>query len=277
MKREMTIVMFALSLGIIHQAVAHNVEAVMYLDTEMPCLSSELLSGKIVICNKGEEEVKLMKSAVALDDYFVHEQLYLFPDIPLEEEKMIGGDRGGLGGQPSRATIKENTDYEVQRNEHIITLKKGESFEVAFDRRRLEASALFLHGGGKRRIPFAAELYLSPDVWIPVEVRPPIAVAFDAKAGTPVKEGKWINGNEPWVWRVRIDTNEFLFVKTDSASPTYRLGEVHPDDTVTHSNKVITITRKDGSVRAIPEAEIPRVSAERKEEIRKNRQPETKN
>jgi len=256
--------MCALMFNAILPLTAGNVEVIMYIDTEMPCLQSEWLSGKVVINNKGDRDIKLLE-----EDVVPLFQLYWHPNISEQDAPRAYAEmERGDGMRFSRSTVKGTTDSMVEKSERIVTLRKGESKEIVFEGKEIDAPYFYFHNP-RRQIPFAAELYLSPDVWIPVEVRPPVAVAFDAKSGTPVKEGKWVNSNEPWVWRARIDTNEFLFVKTDSASPTYRLGEVHPDDVVTHANKTITITQKNGNIRTIPEKDIPRVSAERKEERRK--------
>ena len=266
--KKPVIVMLALLSGVAWQTAAHDVEAIIYLSTEMPCLKEfETLSGRIVIRNNGNGDIKLLKGAMLVTD-----QLYLFPNIPVEEEKIMAGVSGliGLGGIPSRQAIKEDIDYDVQKNECTITLKKGESLEAHFDRREIKARAL---NGTSERIPIAAELYLSPDTWIPVEVHPQISVACDAKY-TPliVEEGHRRDRDAAWVSRVKIGTNEFLFAKQRSDS--YRLADLRPDDVVTHTDNTITITRKDGNVRTIPEKDIPRISAERKEEKRKNRPKE---
>ena len=267
MKRVTAMAMSTLLSGAVQQTMANNVEAVMYLDTEMPCLSGERLSGKIVIRNNRGTDIKLVD-----EDILSYFQLYWRPNISVQEARTIYAEaERGFGERISRSTVKGTTDAMVEKNERIVILRNGESKEIVFENREIDESNLLRHAGySKKRIPFAVELYLSPDTWVPVDVRPPISVAYDAKAGTPVKEGKWIKSDDPWVWRARIDEKEFVFVKTNSVSPTYRLSEVHPDDTVVHTNKAITITRKDGSVRTIPEADIPRVSAERKAAIRKN-------
>ena len=252
-----------------------NVEAIMYVDTEMPCLKEfERLSGRIVIRNNGEDEVKLLKREPHWSNMLVYEQLYLFPDISVQEARTFyAGPEWGLAGEPSRSRIKYVVDSCVQSNEDIITLKKGESFEVNFVDRKIEPPAFQFHNP-RKRIAFNTELYLQPDTWIPIEVHPPIEVAYDAKYTLVTEKG---DNNNAWVTRVQIGTNEFLYAKLNSAVPSLRLADLHPDDVVVHSNKVITITQKNGKVRTIPEADIPRISAERTEEKRKARQLETKN
>jgi len=266
--KKLVTAMVTLLWGTVQQSAATNVEVIMYLDTEMPCLRRETLSGRIVIRNKGDKDIKLLKTAVDPEDV-VESHLYLFPDMPLEEEKRLAGDRGGMGGQPSRDEIKRSVDYAVQNPEgkYHFSLQKGESLEADFDYREIKAYALE-YSSPRKQIPFKAELYLSPDIWIPVEVRPPIVVAYDAKI-TGITSDEWMNSDNPWVYRVNMGTNEFLYVNVGHTR--HRLSDLQPGDVVTHSNKVITISQKDGKVRTIPEADIPRISAERAEEKRKAR------
>ena len=244
-----------------------NVEAIMYVDTEMPCLQyDERLSGRIVIRNNGDDEIKLL-ARPDFPERFVYFQLFLFADISVQEEER-------MTARPAespflRQRIKRHIDSEVDKNGDIVTLKKGESLDVNF-----ESVELKIPHSTSRPTPFAAELYLSPDTWIPVEARPPIVVA-GGRTYTPVTpteaSAKW-DENATKVYRVPIGTNEVLLVKEKSNY--HRLSDLHPDDVVTHANKTITITRKDGNVRTIPEADIPRVSAERKEERRKKAEAE---
>jgi len=125
--KKLATAMVTLLLGAVQQSTAANVEAVMYLDTEMPCLKSEMLSGRIVIRNNGDKDIKLLKTAVDPEDV-VESHIYLFPDMPLEEEKRLAGDRGGIGGRPSREWIKTDVDVIVNNPESKFhfTLKKGE-------------------------------------------------------------------------------------------------------------------------------------------------------
>jgi len=246
-----------------------DVEAVMYLDTEMPCWRGQMLDGRIVIRNNGDDDIKLMKSEMS-PAHFVYGQLYIRMDVSEEEEMR-------LSAKPAtrwitRFRIKENTDYEVQEGGGFVTLQKGESFETDFAAREVTVP----HGAGNMRVPMVAELYLSPDRWVPVEVRPPISVAGDAKFTplTPIETGPEWDRTSVRLTRVQIGTNEFLHAKLNSAVPFLRLADLHPDDVVVHSNKVITITQKNGTVRTIPEADIPRISAERAEEKRKAREKE---
>jgi len=249
-----------------------NVEAIMYVDTEMPCLKEfERLSGRIIIRNNGEDDVKVMGRTPDFPEMLVYFQLFLFPDISVQEEEQ-------MTARPAesphiRARIKRDIDAFVKRNEDIITIQKGESFETAFENINIKVP----HGAYNRCLSFVAELYLSPDTWIPVEIRPRIMVACDAKitAVTVTKSGVPKDINTPWVYRAQIGTNEVLLVRENHIH--YRLSDLHPDDVVVHSNKVITITQKNGTVRTIPEADIPRISAERTEEKRKARELETKN
>ena len=271
--KEPVIVMLALLSGVAWQTAAHNVEAIMYVDTDMPCLRSELISGKVVVRNNGMADIKLLKGTPLWPNMFVSEQLHLFPDISVEDEERITARP--VTRWYRRQTIKENSDYEVQnpRNEGVIaTLKKGESLEIGFSGIEIPVP----HGADNQRIPFAVELYLSPDQWIPIEVHPSIVVACDAKytlVTANEKGSKWDN-DAARVSRVQIGTNEFLWVKAKSSSFSQRLADLCPDDVVTHTDNTITITRKDGNVRTIPEKDIPRISAERKEEKRKNRPKE---
>jgi len=255
----------------LHSEPKPSVEAIMYVDTEMPCLQyDEMLSGRIVICNNGEDEIRLMKGTPVFPEMLAYEQLFIFADISVQEEER-------MTARPAespflRQRIKRRIDSEVEKNMDIVTLKKGESLEVSF-----KSIELVIPHSTSRPTPFAAELYLSPDTWIPVEARPPIVVAGGVTytSVTPTKAGQKWDEDATKVYRVPIGTNEVLLVKEKSNY--HRLSDLHPDDVVTHANKTITITRKNGNVRVIPEADIPRVSSERKEEIRKNRQPETKN
>jgi len=208
-------------------------------------------------------------------DDLIHSQLYLRMDVPEEEEMKISAK------PPTRwikrFNIKEEVDYVVQNRDdkHFVILKKGESFEADFIAREVTVP----HGAEKKRVPIVAELYLSPDKWVPVEVRPPISVAGDAKFTplTPIETGPAWDRTSVRLTRVQIGTNEFLHAKLNSAVPFLRLADLHPDDVVVHSNKMITITQKNGTVRTITETDIPRISAERAEEKRKARQLETKN
>jgi len=254
------IAMLALLFNVAQQSTATDVKATMYVDTEMPCLSGERLSGRIVIRNNGDDEIKLMGRPDFLEKlaYF---QLYIFPDVSVEEEER-------MTARPAespflRARIKNHMDSDVSKNRDIVTLKKGDNLEVVF-----EGIELKVPHSTSQVTPFVVELYLSPDTWLPVEVHPPIEAAFDAKHTLVTTTEKGDNSTAR-VSRVRIGTNEFLWAKANSSSQSQRLADLHPDDAVVHTNKTITITRKDGDVRTIPEADIPRVSAERKEERRK--------
>ena len=254
----------------LHSEPKPSVEAIMYVDTEMPCLQyNERLSGRIVIRNNGDNEIKLL-SRPNDPGMFICFQLFLFPNISIQEEER-------MTARPAespflRQRIKRHIDSEVNKNVDIVTLKKGDSLEVVFDGIELKIP----HSTSNPML-FAAELYLSPDTWIPVETRPSIVVA-GGRTYTPVTPteagAKW-DENATKVYRVPIGTNEVLLVKEKSKY--HRLADLQPDDVVAHANKTITITQKNGNVRIIPEKDIARVSAERKEEIRKNRQPETKN
>ena len=256
-------IMYALMFNAVQPLAAANVEAVMYLDTEMPCLTFEKLSGKIIIRNNGDDEIKLMARPDFPEMVFCF-QCFVFADISVEEEKR-------MTARPAespiiRQRIKNGIDHVVRNNEDIVTLKKGESWEADFKENEIKVP----HGAFDRRLPFVVELYLSPDTWVPVKVHPPIVVACGAKF-TSLSDAEAGDDREAArVVRVQIGTNEFLWARARSATRSERLADLRPDDVVTHSNKVITITRKDGTVRTIPEADIARVSAERKEAIRKN-------
>jgi len=270
--KKTVIAMFTLLFGIAQQTTGVNVDAILYVDTEMPCLREfEKLSGRIVIRNHGEDDIKLIKGTPVFPEMLAFHQLYLFPDISVQEEERITA-------RPAqspyiRARIKNGIDSWVQRNQDIMTLKKGETLEVNFEHRELEV----LHGAGNRLLPFKAELYLSPNTWIPIEVQPPIMVACGAKfiPLTVTETGVKYDRDAVRISRVQIGTNEFLLASEKFSY--YRLIDLQPDDTVTHSNKVITITQKNGKVLTIPEADIARVSAERAEGKRKARQLETEN
>jgi len=255
----------------LHSETKPNVEAIMYLDMEMPCLANESLSGRIVIRNNGDGDIKLLRRMPNFPDMLVHQQLYVRMDVP-EEEEMRMGAKPAMRWR-ARSYIKEDTDYEIQEGGGFVTLKKGESLEVNFQGREVTVP----HGAENKRVTMVAELYLSPDKWIPVEIRPPLVVAGDAKLTflSHIKAGSHYDENAPWVYHAKIDTNEVLFVKEKRVHR--RLSDLHPDDIVTYSNKVITITQKDGKVRTIPEADIARVSAERAEEKRKARQQKGEN
>jgi hypothetical protein len=265
--------MSALFIGVAQQTATANVEAVMYLDTEMPCVYGEALSGRIVIHNKGEDDIKLAGRA-DFPELLVLFQLALLPAI--SEQEMIAfyaGNEKAYDGYPSRSTIKRCIDSWGTKNENIILLKKGDSREIKFDDFEIKISDFLRHAGYvRKRIPFKVELYLSPDTWVPVEVHPPIVVDCGAKITslTATKAGPDYDGNAAWVYRAQIGTNEVLFVREKYIH--HRLSDLQPDDVVTHSNNTITITPKDGKVRTIPETDIARVSAERTEEKRKMRE-----
>ena len=258
-----------------------SVEAIMHLDTEMPCLPYEKLSGRILIRNNGDDNIQLAGRVDDFLDMLIYFQLYLSANVSVQEIRTFyAGDERSLEGDPSRSTIKRCIDSWIQRNENIMTLKKSETLGVEFSKLEIKESALLRHAGySRKRIPFKAELYLSPDKWIPVEVHPPIEIAYDAKFTplTPIETGPEWDRTSVRLTRVQIGTNEFLHAKLNSAVPFLRLADLHPDDVVIHSNKVITITQKNGTVRTIPEADIPRISAERAEESRKARRRETNN
>jgi hypothetical protein len=263
---KLAIAMYALFFSAVQRSIASTVEVVMHVDTEMPCLKSELLSGTVVIRNNGDKDIKLPKGTSQYPDMLVHEQLYLFPSIPTQKEKDLLAGHGVLGGQPSRTTIKEQVDAVLQNSESTVTLKKGESLTINFDNREISASILSFT---RERIPFAAELYLPPNNWIPVEVRPPVAIACDAKI-IPVATGNNKHrkkGNAAWVFRVRMGTNEFLCANSNSS--THRLLDILPDDTVSFSNQTITVKQKTGDFHIIPERDIPWMIDKRRNENRR--------
>ena len=272
MKTIVATAILTLLLNAAQMSSAADVEAIMYLDTEIPCLPSETLSGRIVIRNNGDDDIKLLKREPRWSDMLVHNQLYLFLEIP-EDEKGKMTDRA-MTGRNMRQTIKENVDYDVQKNnsEYVVALKKGETLEVEFSDRALEG----LYSIGNRHVSFEAELYLSPDSWIPVEVLPPIVVACGISYNpiTAIEAGAKWDKDATLAYRVPLGTNEILLVREKSKH--YRIANLCPDDVVTHINKRITITQKDGTARMIPEQDISRVSAERKEKMRKSRQLEQK-
>jgi hypothetical protein len=220
----------------------------------------------VLIRNNGDDDIKLLKGTSIYPDMLVHEQLYLFPNIPVQEEKDMLAGHGILGGQPSRTTIKDQVDFALQNSENVVTLKKGESLTINFDNREISASVLSFT---RNRIPFSAELYLPPNDWIPVEVNPPIAIACDAKL-TPVvaENSKHKKGKAAaWVFRVRMDTNEFLYARSNFS--THRLLDVHPDDTVVLSNQTITVKQNTGGTHIISERDIPQMLDKRRNEKRK--------
>jgi hypothetical protein len=258
--------MYALFFSAVQRSGASTVEVVMHVDTEMPCLKGELLSGTMMIRNNGDKDIKLLKGAPHYPDTLVHEQLYLFPNIPVQKEKDILAGHGFLGGQPSRTVIKDQVDSALQNSESTVMLKKGESLMIDFGNREISASVLSFT---RERIPFAAELYLPPNGWIPVEIRPPIAIACDAKI-IPVAASNNKHGNErgaAWVFRARIDTNEFLCANLNSSI--HRFLDIRPDDTIGFSNRTITIKQNTGDMHIIAERDIPRMGDKRRNENRK--------
>ena len=153
MKRLISMCGIALTLFNAYAEQKPDVEATMYLDTEMPCWRGQMLDGKIVVRNNGDEDIKLMKSEMS-PAHFVYGQLYIRMDVSEEEEMR-------LSAKPAtrwitRFRIKENTDYEVQEGGHFVTVKKGESFETDFAAREVTVP----HGAGNMRVPMVAELYL---------------------------------------------------------------------------------------------------------------------
>jgi len=252
-----------------------DVEAIMYLETEMPCRQGQTLSGKIVVRNNGNEDIQLLKSAVNPDN-LVRSQICLFTNFSEQERKSFSDAHAAHVGldarDPPRDIVKLNVDYEIENNHtgYFITLKKGEAFELKFEGRMMQIPFLLL-GGGNRRVPIGAELYLSPDKWVPVEVHPPISVACYVKPIGITRAARY-NADEPWVYRINIGTNSSLYMALDRTR--YDLADLNLDDVVTHTNKTITITQKDGKARVITEADIPRISAERTEAKRKARELE---
>jgi hypothetical protein len=233
---------FASILFVVQRALPFPVEVSMELDTEMPCLKSEMLEGTLRIINKGEEGIKLLKGTPNFPDMLVHEQLYLYPDISPQKEKRILAGEGSMGGKPSRQSIKEQTDSELADSENVFILKPGENCVIKFWSREITAALLaFTH----ERIPFKAELYLSPDVWVPVGVRPSISVACDAKI-TPIRqEGGTDTVRHPmWIFRTRIDQNEFLCATENFSSR--RVLDITSNDTVTISGQTVTMKSKNG-------------------------------
>ena len=249
-----------------------SVEAIMYLDTEMPCRQDEVLSGKIIIRNNGDDDIQLLEGTSSYPELLVHHQLYVFPDIHKEGYNNLKTHSNILAERDYRQRAKFNVEHESKNlTTGLVTLKKGASLEVRFD--DLELYMVF--GNHKLQVPYVVELYLSPDTWIPVKVQPSIEVSYNSKAVKSIKEGKRSNDNEPWAWRIHVGTNEFLFTKLNSSSRIQRLLEIQPDDIAVYTNQEITVTRRNGDVLVFPEQDFTRISAERKEKIRKRRQLET--
>lgn len=247
----------------VQQLIASGVEVIMHVDTEMPCLKSELLSGTIEIRNNSDDEIKLLKGTLRYQDMIMHEQVYLFPDIPVKKEMAILAGHGVPGGQPSRATIKGQVDSTLQNPEATVTLEKGGVLMIDFSNRELSASILSFT---RERIPFAAELYLPPTNWIPIAVRPAVAIACDAII-TPVVPSNKDHRKGTWLFRVRMGTNEFLCVNSNFS--THRLLDINPDDTVCFSNQTITVIQSTGGSHKISERDIPQMIDNRRHERRK--------
>lgn len=244
-------------------SIASTIEVVMHVDSEVPCLRSELLSGTIDICNNSSNDIKLLKGTKIYPDIIVHEQVYLFPKIPIQKEIDILAGHGMPGGQPSRATIKDQVGSYFQNPEATITLKKGETLTIEFANREISASILSFT---RERIPFAGELYLPPNNWIPIDIRPVIEIACDAKI-IPVSASKKEQQKSTWVFRARLGTNEFLCANLNFS--THRLLDINLDDTVCFSNKTVTVKQKSGRLHTIPECDIPKIIENRRHEIRK--------
>lgn len=260
---KLAMAMCTLFCSAVQQLIASGVEVIMHVDTEMPCLKSELLSGTIEIRNNSDDVIKLLKGTLRYPDMIIHEQLYLFPDIPFKKEMDILAGHGVPGGQPSRATIKGQVDSALQNPEATVTLEKGGVLMIDFGNRELSASILSFT---RERIPFAAELYLPPTNWIPVEVRPAITIACDAKI-IPVVPSNKEHKKSTWLFRVRMDTNEFLCVNSNFS--THRLLNINPDDTVCFSNHTITVKQNTGRVHILPERDIPQMIDNRRYERRR--------
>jgi hypothetical protein len=260
---KVTVAICVLSFSVAHQSAASGINVVMHVETEMPCLKSELLSGTIEIRNNSDNDLVLLKGTECYPDMIVHEQVYMFPDIPDKRESGVLAGHGVPGGQPSRETIKRQVDSALQTSDGTIRLKKGEEIKIAFDNRELRASILSFT---RERVPFAAELYMPPANWIPIEVRPAIAIACDAKV-TPVRSSSKEHSKSPHLFRVSMETNEFLCV--NARFSTHRLLEITPDDTVIFSNRTITVEQKSGDLRIIHEQDIPQVIDNRRHERQK--------
>lgn len=260
---KLAMAMCTLFYSAVQQSIASGVEVVMYVDTEMPCLKSELLFGTMTIRNNSDDEIKLLKGTLCYPDMIIHEQVYLFPDIPAQKEIDILAGHGVHGGQPSRTIIKGQVDSALQNPGATITLKKGESLMINFGNREISASILSFT---RERIPFAAELYLPPTKWVPIEFRPAVAVACDAKI-IPVTPSNKEHTKSTWIFRVRTDTNEFLCVNKDFS--THRLLDINPGDAVSYSNQTITVKQNTGDLHIIRERDIPQMIDNRRHERRK--------
>ena len=267
MKKMIIVCGVMLAVFNLHSESKPNVEAVIYLDTEMPCLKDEVLSGRIVISNNGNDDIKLLQSE-ANPDSLVHEQLFLFPNISSMEKEQVRDLP--LKRRHLMQNIKDGVDYEMQvtrKGKTFVTLKQGETLEMSFDNREI-----YVVQNAVNRLEYTATLYLPPTAGVPVEICPPISVAYDAQLSPIANVGKGgkRNNDSPWrLFRVYMDTSEFLYAKTDYSF--HRLLDLYPGDTVVHSNKIVTVTREDGKMRVISEADLNRIRSERQEERRKNK------
>ena len=263
MKKVMAIVLLA---GVTAGTLPADAEltVTMEITSEMPLLPREDIIGKIRLTNNGTEAVKLVKNKE--DYWFVFTQVRFFLDFSLEEQRQFISPPFGIPyGNRSRAFVKKETDFIIDKQGDFIVLSTGQSCEFSFDEVEFPTLA-FIHVN--RRFPFKAELYVQPDRWIPITITPPLEIAKDAtfKWVTPHSVSQ-VQVKPVYVTRASIGTNEFLCASKDNNF--FRFFDLSPDDQVEQNNSVhITITHKDGTKTKIDMDKID-ILAKQREEKRK--------
>ena len=262
MKKGLATVLLA---GMTVRMLSAPVELVvtMEITSESPLLQGEGISGTIRLTNKGTEVVNFVKNKEIFPSLFVATQIRFFADLPMEEQEVIYGSplHGIPYGNMPRTTIKEETDFIIDKKREFTTLQAGQSCEFPFEDIDLEFLQFF---HVSKRLSIKAELYVQPDHWIPITITSPLEFAKDAKSKSITPDAIVKSEKNPfYVSRVSIGTNEFLRVSGDGNR---RLIDLSPDDEVEqNSNTRITITHKDGTKTEITTDKVDGMVKQRQE------------
>jgi len=236
----------------------------MEITSDMPLLQGEYISGKVTLVNNGTEAVKLVKNK---DDFwFVHTQVRFFVDtdtIPIKEQEVICGYplHGIPYGDKLREAIISDTNFAIDQERDFITLSAGQSHDFSFEGIGIDMLQFFHIN---KRLPFKAEMYVQPNLWIPITITSPLEFAKDAKSKLITPNSILIAEKNPfYVSRVSIGTNEFLRV---SGRGNRRLIDLSPDDQVEQNDSTrITITHKDGTKTEITSGNVDSMVKQREE------------
>jgi len=241
----------------------------MELISEMPALRVDGLSGKVVLVNNGREAIKLVKNTEKLPCEFVESQIRFFVDtnsVPINMQEAICGYplHGIPYGNQSREDIKRRTEFIIDKKGDFIILPAGQSYESHFWDIEFDMLQYFPF---YKRLLFKAELYVQPDLWIPIKITTPLEFACDAKIKHITPNSMLKKEKTPLLAaRVSIGTNEFLYAGGK------RVLDLSPDDQVEQNdNTRIIVTRKDGTKTEISTDNID-IFAKQREEKRKAKQ-----